>query len=110
MKKKLQKKTDPEVLNGYLTYMDYCATGEGRTIQFNFCYAEKPEDALQKHLDRFFPNDQPAQNYFSVGVDIMLIESKEAKDLLKAFFFDGVHKPLKEAGTEFHFCFHWNYS
>ena len=90
--------------------MDYAATGEGRTIQFNFCYAEKPDDALQKHLDRFFPNDKSAQNYFGVGVDTMLIESKKAEDILKEFFYAGMHKPLKEAGTEFHFCFHWNYS
>ena len=110
MKKKLQKKIIPEVLNGYLTYMDYCATGEGRTIQFNFCYAATPDDARQKHLDRFYPNDTGAQNYFAIGVDIMLIESKDAKETLESYFFKGIHKPLKEAGTEFHFSFHWNYS
>lgn len=110
MKKKSQPKTVPDVLDGYLTYMDYFATGEGRTIQFNFCYAERPEDALQKHLDRFFPKDKRAQEYFGLDVDTMLIESKEAEDLLKAYFFAGMHEKLSEAGIEFHFSFHFNYN
>jgi len=110
MKKKSQKKIDPEVLDGYLTYMDYVATGEGRTIQINFCYAENPETAHQKHLDKFYPNDKKAQEYFGVDVDTMPIESKKAKDVLKTFFSDGMHTPLKEAGIDFHFCFHFNYS
>ena len=110
-KKKLQE--DPELYRGgFLTYMDYFATGEGRTIEINFCYADTKEEAKTKHLDRFYGTDEGARNYFGVGVDVMPINSKQAKDIIKNIFKfgKGLHHDLMHAGTEFHFKFHFNYS
>lgn len=97
---------------GFLTYMNYAATGEGRTIEINFCYADTKEEAKTKHLDRFYGKDEAERNYFGVGVEVMRIESKEAKDLLKCIFKfgKGLHHDLCKAGIEFHFKFHFNYS
>lgn len=97
---------------GFLTYVDYAATGEGRTIELNFCYADTKEEAKQKHLDRFYPDDKHSQEYFGIGVQVMRIESKKAKELL-SFIFNfgkGLHKDLVNAGIEFHLKFYFNYS
>ena len=113
MRKKLRKQPDPKTYrSGFLTYMDYAATGEGRTIELNFCYADTKEDAKQKHLDRFYPNNKSSQEYFGIGVDVMSIKSKRAKDLLGHVFRfgEGLHKDLINAGIEFHLKFHYNYS
>jgi len=113
MKKKLRKIPDPEMYRGgFLTYMDYAATGEGRTIELNFCYADTNAEAKQKHLDRFYPNDKRSQEYFGVGTQVMRIESKKAKELLTFFFTLGgkMHKDLVNAGVEFHFKLIFNYS
>ena len=114
MKKKLQKKetVSETYRGGFLTYMDYFATGEGRTVELNFCYADCEEEALQKHLYRFYPNNKSAQNYFGVGVDVFEIKSREAKDLLTDMFNrgQGMWKAMCEAGVEFHMKFYFNYS
>ena len=113
MKKKLRKQPDPEMYRGgFLTYMDYAATGEGRTIELNFCYADTKAEAKQKHLDRFYPDDKRSQEYFGAGTQVMRIESKKAKELLSFFFCHGggVHRDLVGAGIEFHLKFHFNYS
>jgi hypothetical protein len=111
--KKLQKNPNPEMYRGgFLTRMDYAATGEGRTIELNFCYADTKEEAKQKHLDRFCPSDPAAQEYFGVGVEVLRIESKKAKSLLEGFFKfgKGLHKDLVKAGIEFHLKIYVNYS
>lgn len=114
MKKKLQKKetVSETYRGGFLTYMDYAATGEGRTVELNFCYADTKAEALQKHLDKFYPDDKSAQNYFGVGVDVVRIESRKAKDLITDIFNhgQGMWKTMCEAGVEFHMKFHFNYS
>ena len=112
MKKKLQKPIDPEELNGYLTYMDYFATGEGRTIEINFCYAATPEEAKDKHRERFYPGDMDAWCYFGIGVEVYPIDSEKAKELIGNVFRFGeqLYKDLVEAGIEFHFKCHCNYS
>lgn len=107
-----KKKLQTETYQGFLTYMDYLAMGEGRTIEINFCYADGYTEAKQKHLDRFYPNNPDAQKYFGVNVDVMSIKSKHAQDTLKGIFRFGkqFYKDIRDAGTEFHFKFHFNYS
>jgi len=104
--------SEPEYYNQYLTYMDYFATGEGRTIEIFYALAMTEKEARQKHLDKFYPNDAAAQNYFGPGVEVMDAKSKKAKDLIKHIFKfgAGLHKDLIKAGCEFHFKFHFNHS
>lgn len=111
MKKKVTK-SDPEEYRGFLTFMDYAATGEGRTVELNFCYADTETEARRKHLEKFYPNDKSAQDYFSAGVNVMLIKSKRAKKLMGNMFRfgKGLHKTLCEAGIEFHLKLCANYS
>ena len=113
MKKKLRKQPDPEMYRGgFLTYMDYAATGEGRTIELNFCYADSKKEAIERHLDRFIGADAGARKYFKVGVVAHDIKSKDAKELLQDVFnhSEGMWKALCEAGIEFHMKFYFNYS
>lgn len=114
-KKKVSKKAVvivAEQLTGYLTCMDYAATGEGRTIELNFCYAVNEEEAKSRHLDKFYGDDEPARNYFGVGIEVMPIKSEKAKALIKDMFNhgEGTWKVLTEATTEFHYKLHFNYS
>lgn len=103
----------PYEYQGFLTYMDYLATGEGRTIEINFCYANNEANAKEKHLDRFYEKDNSAaRNYFGVGIEVFPIESKNAQDIIESFFASGkqLHEDLRSAGLEFHFKFHFNHS
>ena len=111
MKKKITK-SDPDEYRGFLTYMDYAATCEGRTFELNFCYADTEAEAKQKHLDKFLPNDKRSQDYFGIGVEVMPIESEKAKKLLGLIFCfgKGLHKDLCEAGIEFHLKYYVNHS
>lgn len=100
---------------GFLTCMDYFATGEGRTIELNFCYCDTKEEAKEKHLDRFIgkdPKDLAARNYFGVGVEVMKIESKKAKEVLMDMFKhgEGTWNALRKGGVEFHYKFYFNFS
>jgi hypothetical protein len=114
MKKKVTEKQAPELYSGaYITFMDYFATGEGRTLEINFCYADTPDEAKQKHLDRFYPNDKDAQEYFGHWVEVAKLNSKRAKTILGETFKEGVPGiplVLAEAGCEFYWKFHFNYS
>jgi hypothetical protein len=110
-KKKLQK-YPPAVVQQWITYMDYLATGEGRTLEINFCYADTAKEAIEKHLDRFYGQDSGARNYFGVGVEASPLESARAKEVISAIFKkpQGVIKILRDAGGEFFWRFHFNYS
>lgn len=110
-KKKLQK-FPPAVVQQWITFMDYFATGEGRTLEINFCYANTKEEAIEKHLDRFYGQDTGARNYFGVGVEACALQSARAKEVIGSIF----NKPktvldtLKDAGGEFFWRFHFNFS
>jgi hypothetical protein len=89
-----------EKYNGYLTYMNYSATGEGMTAEINFCYTNTPEKAKELHMDRFIgvgPTFQSAREYFGIDIDVMPFDSDKAKKILTQFFVDGesLHKHLK---------------
>ena len=110
MKKKLQKEG---VFKTYITFMDYFATGEGRTIEINFCYAFTPKAAIDKHLAYFYGNDhQSAANYFGIDVEAAELESKRAKEVLRSIFkkSDSIIKTLKMGGQEFRYKFRFNLS
>jgi len=96
----------------YLTYMDYFATGEGRTIEINYCFADNKEEAKIKHLDKFSVTSDSARNYFGPCIDVMPANSKKAKDIINYMFKFGnrLHKDLTKAGLEFHFKFYFNYN
>lgn len=101
-----------ETYHRFLTILDYFATGEGRSTEINLCFANSEEEAKNKHLDRFYGNDQSARNYFGVGIEVMPFESKRAKDLFKNVFRfgKGFHQDLCKAGLEFYFKAHVNHS
>ena len=105
----------PHERRGYLTYMEYFATGEGFTYEINFCYADTKQEAIEKHLDRFIgtdPNKQSARNYFGVGVVAYESDSKKAEEMINHLFKDGgaILHHLNTAGIEFHFKFYYNHS
>ena len=112
----MAKKLQPtHSYKGFLTYMDYFATGEGLTIEINFCLTDTAKQAKEKHLDRFIGTGNEhsdARAYFSQGIEVMRIESKKAKELLKEHFTwgEGLHKHLCEAGIEMHFKVYYNHS
>jgi len=95
--------------------MDYFATGEGRTIELNFCYCDTEEEAKEKHLDRFIgtaPKDKASRDYFGLGIEVMPIKDKKAKELLMDMFNhgEGTWKTLCRGGVEFHYKFYFNFS
>ena len=96
----------------YITFSDYFATGEGRTLEIQFCYADTPDEAIQKHLDRFYPKDMPAQLYFGPGVEAVLLSSQRAKEILTPAFkgVDTLLNILNNAGVEFYWKFYYNFS
>ena len=112
--KELQKQLpDTELHRGFLTYMEYGATGEGMTYEINFCYADNKEEAIEIHLDRFIgKTNKSARDYFRVGVAVYDSKSTKAMELLEYFFKNNVDifKHLNGAGQEFHFKLHYNYS
>ena len=107
--KKLQKAIK---LERYISFMDYFATGEGRTIEINFCYAANPREAKAKHKARFYPGNMDAWEYFGPDVEVANTESKRATRVITAIFNnpDIVLDALNKAGVELHFRFHFNYS
>lgn len=109
MKKKLQ---EAGLFKKYITFMDYFATGEGRTMEINFCYAATPKEAIDKHLAYFYGNDQSAASYFGVGVEATELESKRAKEVLSSVFkhSEGVISTLKRGGQELRWKLRFNFS
>ena len=112
MKKKVTKKKSDLYSNGYLTYMDYSATGEGRTVELNFCFADTEKEAREKHLDKFVGDHKESRDYFGNGVLVCNIKSKQAKKLFSSIFRfgEGLHKDMVKAGIEFHLKIYFNYS
>jgi len=114
MKKKLQIKNgiDSNIMDSYITYMEYFATGEGMTYEINFCYAIDKKEAIEKHLDRFYGKNKRAKDYFRVGIVAFESKSKKAEEILNEFFKEErkLLTHLNNAGTEFHFKIHYNYS
>lgn len=99
-------------LKGFLTYMDYFATGEGRTVELKLSLVNNEAEAKEKHLDMFVGTRQEARDYFGHFIEVMPIESDKAKELLSHIFKfgAGLHKDLAEAGIEFHFKYYVNRS
>jgi len=96
----------------YISFMDYFATGEGRTIEINFCYAANPVEAIIKHLDYFYGDDQSARGYFGIGVEAVELESKRAKEIISVIFTnpEGMIDILKRGGQELRWKFRFNFS
>jgi hypothetical protein len=108
----VKKKKVTSKRQGYLSFMDYFATGEGRTTEFNFCYADSKEEAKDNHLDKFVGERKEARDYFGSGIKVVTVKSTEAKTLLDTFFKNGelLQENLIKAGIEFHMKFYVNYS
>lgn len=115
-----KKVTEPKVSGdvgyyrtGYWTHMEYFATGEGVTHEIQFCYADNPQEAIEKHLDRFVGKEnQDARKYFGVGVTAYEYKSADAKKLLKAYLKNGekLFNVFQEAGCEMYMKIYWNFS
>lgn len=97
---------------GYITFMDYFATGEGRTVEINFCYADSEKEAIEKHLDRFDVKDKAARDYFRLDIVAHKSNSKKAEKMMEMFIASHkwILKCLNEAGLEFYFKLYFNYS
>jgi hypothetical protein len=92
--------------------MNYFATGEGMTHEIQFCWADNPQEAIEKHLDRFGYKDEKGREYFKVGVVAHNYKSKEAKELFATFLKDGdkMFHIMQDAAFDFQFKVYWNFS
>lgn len=99
-------------LKGFLTYMEYFATGEGMTIEFLFSHTDTHEEAKEKHLDKFIGNQKESRDYFGAGIDVMPIESDRAYKILDHHFKNAqwLHDQLKTGGIEFYWKYYVNHS
>ena len=115
MAKKKVTKTETETeeyRDGYVTYMNYFATGEGMTHEIQFCWADSPKEAKEKHLDKFGYKDAEGRKYFGAGVVVYQYQSKDARELLKQFLVDGekISNIMQSAVFDFHMKLYWNFS
>lgn len=92
--------------------MNYFATGEGMTHEINHCWADNPQEAIEKHLKEFGNKTKSSRDYFRPGVEAMLASSKDAKKLLMRFFKDGgkMFHIMQDAAFELHMKLYWNFS
>lgn len=112
MPKKKVTKSEPQELKGFLTYMEYLATGEGLTIEYLFSLVNTPLEAKEKHLDKFVGTRQEARDYFGLGIKVAPIESPQAKKLLNLHFknVDWLQTQLSTGGIEFYWKYYVNHS
>lgn len=91
--------------------MNYAATGEGCTFELNVCFADTKAEAIKAHLDRF-QYDNQSRAYFSVGVMVVPLKSKKAKEIIEQRFVlgEGLHKSLVKCGIECYFKYYVNAS
>ena len=106
-----KKLPNPIKRKQYLTYMNYAATGEGCTFELNVCFADTKAEAIKAHLDRF-QYDNQSRAYFSVGVMVVPLKSKKAKEIIEQRFVlgEGLHKSLVKCGIECYFKYYVNAS
>ena len=96
----------------YLTYLDYFATGEGRTIELYMVIAANEADAKKKHLDGSYPANLVAQTYFGEYISLVEFESDNGKEIFFSFFKEAafLYESLKLGGVDLHFKLHYNLS
>lgn len=112
MPKKKVTKNESQELKGFLTYMEYFATGEGLTIEFLLSYTKTPEQAIEKHLDKFVGERKESRDYFSKGIVVHPMKSKKARKLLDTYFknVDWLYEQLKRGGVEFYLKYYVNHN
>jgi hypothetical protein len=108
----MPKKVTTTNFKVFLTYMDYCATGEGLTIEYLLSMTNTPAEAVEKHLDKFVGDRKESRDYFRNGIVVTPIGSKKAKTLLEMHFknVDWLQDQLKRGGIEFHWKYYVNHS
>lgn len=96
--------------NGWVTYMNHFATGEGMTHEIQFCWAMSPQEAIEKHLDRFEYKED--RTYFRDGVIAHDYRSEGAKALFVEFLKDGDHmfNIMQKEVFDFQFKIYWNFN
>ena len=100
-------------MKSYVTFMDYFATGEGRTIELYYCQAKNKKSALKKHLDFFGYKTKEAQDYFGLDIATYDVDDPKLESVLNAVFkgnSEWIYKVLREAVIDFSFKFYFNYS
>ena len=99
-------------LKGFLTYMEYFATGEGMTIEFLLSFTDTAKQAKEKHLDKFVGKREESRDYFGNGIVVYPIKSPKAKALLDQYFknVDWLHHQLIAGGIDFHVKYYVNHS
>ena len=103
-------KTVPYTRRGYITFLDYAATGEGHTVEIHSCWADNEEDAIKKHFIYFKYKGNSVRDHFRPGMVVMDSSGEEAKDLLMHYFKDGakMFSILQDAPFELSFRYAFN--
>lgn len=96
----------------YVTFLDYVATGEGRTIEILYSFADNKEEAVKKHFLFFKYTTKESQDYFRQDIIAYDIDDPKLKIALNELFKESkcVYRVLNEATQEFSFKWHFNYS
>lgn len=98
----------PYTRRGYITFLDYAATGEGNAVEIHHCWADSEEGAINKHLTHFKYKGKSVRDHFRPAIIVMDSTGEEAKDLLMHYFKDGekMFMVLQDAAFELSFK-HW---
>lgn len=100
-------------MKSYVTFMDYVATGEGRTIEILYSFADDKEEAVKKHFLFFKYITKESQDYFRQDIMVYDIDDPKLEITLNGLFKENskwIYKVLNEATQEFCFKWHFNYS
>jgi hypothetical protein len=99
----------------YLAFMDYEATGEGRTIMLLLRYAKDEEHVKEEWRKKFFPDDPHGRvaDYFFIGLTVTVGVPEDLRVFLPAYVVDTMQRDINEGHSfpgEYSSEFHVNYS
>jgi len=100
-------------MKSYITFIDYFATGEGRTIELRYCQAKNKKSAIEKHLKFFEYLNEDVKNYFRYYIVAYDVNDPNLEITLKGLFegnSEWIYKVLNKAAIDFHFKFHFNFN
>jgi hypothetical protein len=94
----------------YITYMDYFATGEGTSVEIQFCWANTSEEAIEIHLNKFEYKVESERNYFRPGIIVYDYRDPKVLELFNRIFVNGEHhfELMHNAAFDLKLKLHWN--
>lgn len=94
----------------YITYSDYFATGEGTTIEIQFCWAETSQKAIEEHLNKFGYIIKSSREYFRPGILVFDYRDPKVLKLFNEIFVNGKHhfEVMHNAAFDLKLQLHWN--